>query len=313
MDPFIAQVQTNYLKDKLDKIENSEPDKALVGALKEILRNQVPTAWKDFEDLYRTAVACVVKINLFHPDLMGRRSDRGSLLMAVSDFAQQADMIAKSGVQDCGELEEFVLEVAHIADITADFYENEEARGHRDVITKKDPKQIYVDSLRSLCIKFPDNLAQHNYRDRQPTVGTMETTRLYRELAAYRTQLPVDYASSIIVRASSHQLNLVRACIIGPEGTPYANGVFFFDIFLDNYPHEPPRVKFLTTGDDGKYRQVSTEKSCRNQQNTTLLTLALAILRIPTYTMTVKYVFLCLELGKESRGNRARALCYRYW
>ena len=65
----------------------------MVNSLKEILRNQVPTAWKDYEELYRTAIACVVKINLFHPDLMGRRSDRGSLLMAVSEFAQQAEMI----------------------------------------------------------------------------------------------------------------------------------------------------------------------------------------------------------------------------
>lgn len=256
MDPFKAQVQTNYLKDKLDKIENSEPDKALVNSLKEILRNQVPTAWKDFEDLYRTAIACVVKINLFHPDLMGRRSDRGSLLMAISEFAQQAEMIVKSGNQDaCGELEGFVLQVAHIVDTTANFYESEEARGRMKELPK-DPQQLYVDSLRYLCMEFPDNLSKHSYRSSEPVTGITYSTRLYRELAAYKTQLPVDYASSILVRASSEQLYLVRACIIGPAGTPYENGVFFFDIFLENYPEQPPKVKFLTTG-GGKYRQVS--------------------------------------------------------
>ena len=262
MDPFVAQIQTNYLKDKLDKIENTEPDKALVNALKEILRNQVPTAWKDYEDLYRTAIACVVKINLFHPDLMGRRSDRGGLLMATTEFAQQAEMIAKSGIQELGgELEGFVLQVAHIIGTTADFYENEDARGCGDVL-QKDPQQVYVDSLRGLCMEFPDTLSHHFHRSCQPVTGITYSTHLYRELAAYKTQLPVDYASSILVRASSEQLYLVRACIIGPEGTPYANGVFFFDIFLDNYPQEPPKVKFLTTG-DGKYRQVSRAKACR--------------------------------------------------
>jgi ubiquitin-protein ligase len=41
--------------------------------------------------------------------------------------------------------------------------------------------------------------------------------------------------------------------IPGPEDTPYANGCFFFDIFLDDYPKSPPKVCFLTTG-NGKVR-----------------------------------------------------------
>ena len=39
----------------------------------------------------------------------------------------------------------------------------------------------------------------------------------------------------------------------GPEGTPYANGCFFFDLYLPNYPHQSPKVTFLTTG-QGKVR-----------------------------------------------------------
>ena len=39
----------------------------------------------------------------------------------------------------------------------------------------------------------------------------------------------------------------------GPEGTPYANGCFFFDLHLHNYPQESPQVQFLTTG-NGRVR-----------------------------------------------------------
>ena len=39
----------------------------------------------------------------------------------------------------------------------------------------------------------------------------------------------------------------LKAMIIGPEGTPYHNGFFFFDIeFTKKYPFEPPKVKFIT-------------------------------------------------------------------
>jgi ubiquitin-protein ligase len=34
----------------------------------------------------------------------------------------------------------------------------------------------------------------------------------------------------------------------GPEGTPYANGCFFFDLHLQDYPTKSPVVKFLSTG-----------------------------------------------------------------
>ena len=37
--------------------------------------------------------------------------------------------------------------------------------------------------------------------------------------------------------------------IIGPEGTPYENGVYIFDLYCPpDYPDKPPRVQFLTTG-----------------------------------------------------------------
>lgn len=36
--------------------------------------------------------------------------------------------------------------------------------------------------------------------------------------------------------------------MLGPEETPYANGCFFFDMHLPDYPHSAPAVKFLTTG-----------------------------------------------------------------
>lgn len=39
------------------------------------------------------------------------------------------------------------------------------------------------------------------------------------------------------------------ALIIGPKNTVYENGFYFFKFnFTPNYPHEPPKVKFITNG-----------------------------------------------------------------
>lgn len=73
-------------------------------------------------------------------------------------------------------------------------------------------------------------------------------TVLWKELSTYPTALPIEYGSSIFVRALENQMDKVRVLIIGPEDTPYANGFFLFDVHMGHdYPHGPPRVQFLTT------------------------------------------------------------------
>jgi ubiquitin-conjugating enzyme E2 O len=54
---------------------------------------------------------------------------------------------------------------------------------------------------------------------------------------------------SIYVRAYEERMDLLRAVIIGAPGTPYHDGLFFFDIFLPtDYPYEPPQVHYISGG-----------------------------------------------------------------
>jgi ubiquitin-conjugating enzyme E2 O len=44
-------------------------------------------------------------------------------------------------------------------------------------------------------------------------------------------------------------MDLIRAAIVGAPGTPYHDGLFFFDIYLPpEYPHEPPMVHYISGG-----------------------------------------------------------------
>ncbi|OMO60939.1 Ubiquitin-conjugating enzyme, E2 [Corchorus olitorius] len=54
---------------------------------------------------------------------------------------------------------------------------------------------------------------------------------------------------SIIVRVYEKRIDLLRAAIIGAAGTPYHDGLFFFDLALpSDYPARPPLVYYRSFG-----------------------------------------------------------------
>ncbi|KAH8830857.1 hypothetical protein DL96DRAFT_1594587 [Flagelloscypha sp. PMI_526] len=74
------------------------------------------------------------------------------------------------------------------------------------------------------------------------------------QLAILTTNLPVAWDSSVFLRVDESRVDIIKALITGPEGTPYYNGCHCFDIFLGpSYNQSPPSVKYMTTG-GGKYR-----------------------------------------------------------
>ncbi|KIR36597.1 ubiquitin-conjugating enzyme family protein [Cryptococcus deuterogattii MMRL2647] len=75
-----------------------------------------------------------------------------------------------------------------------------------------------------------------------------------KELAILTTSLPVAWHSSVFLRVDEARVDVLKAMIIGPEGTPYENGCLLFDIFLPlEYNQRCPLVKYMTTN-GGKWR-----------------------------------------------------------
>ncbi|KAG6556424.1 hypothetical protein Mapa_002367 [Marchantia paleacea] len=94
----------------------------------------------------------------------------------------------------------------------------------------------------STCI---DKRGSHNHK---------RMLHLSKEIASLATTLPLEWESSIHLCVDESRADVLRAMIVGPQGTPYQNGLFMFDIFLPpDYPQVPPNVHFLTTG-GGKVR-----------------------------------------------------------
>ncbi|KAJ4976416.1 hypothetical protein NE237_001522 [Protea cynaroides] len=63
------------------------------------------------------------------------------------------------------------------------------------------------------------------------------------------TILQRDITDTIYVRVYEERIDLLRAAIVGAPGTPYHDGLFFFDFFLPpDYPREPPLVHYISGG-----------------------------------------------------------------
>eukprot|EP00262_Sarcandra_glabra_P001181 TRINITY_DN111_c0_g1_i1.p1 TRINITY_DN111_c0_g1~~TRINITY_DN111_c0_g1_i1.p1 ORF type:complete len:508 (-),score=91.21 TRINITY_DN111_c0_g1_i1:280-1803(-) len=61
--------------------------------------------------------------------------------------------------------------------------------------------------------------------------------------------LEKDLPETIYVRVYEERMDLLRAVIIGPAGTPYHDGLFFFDIFFpSDYPSVPPLAYYYSGG-----------------------------------------------------------------
>ncbi|KAG9205805.1 glycylpeptide N-tetradecanoyltransferase [Epicoccum nigrum] len=90
--------------------------------------------------------------------------------------------------------------------------------------------------------------ASHSFKvmaEQQARSAPGRLKRLVYEISVLRSSLP----PNIFVRHGEARLDVMKCIIIGPEGTPYENGVFEFDIYCPSkYPNIPPMVTFKGTG-----------------------------------------------------------------
>ncbi|XP_074319372.1 putative ubiquitin-conjugating enzyme E2 26 isoform X2 [Silene latifolia] len=70
-----------------------------------------------------------------------------------------------------------------------------------------------------------------------------------RAIAEEWRMLEKDLPDTIFVRVYEARMDLLRAVIVGADGTPYHDGLFFFDVnFTHAYPKSPPHVKYHAHG-----------------------------------------------------------------
>jgi baculoviral IAP repeat-containing protein 6 len=96
------------------------------------------------------------------------------------------------------------------------------------------------------------SLFKHHYNEKilaDAQSSPAKMTRIAHEMASLSTGLPLHWSSSVFLRVSDSRLDVLRALISGPQGTPYEDGLFLFDVYCPSeYPKVPPLVNLQTTG-----------------------------------------------------------------
>ncbi|GFH62021.1 hypothetical protein CTEN210_18497 [Chaetoceros tenuissimus] len=264
-------------------LPTSEEKKKIEKILQQVFLHHSPTEWDSKEK-------CVlIHAALGICDLLGGdpqlasaifhstdNDGENSLLELLRNFTHQAEMIAKKAHQfqskgtdiDDIQVATYFLQVqeriertlSQIQELHLDIEgdkkmaaKDEKKEEKKQAFSQEQLEANYKQQLRKVPrLDFVECLGHHHFASHRSYTG--DSRRLYRELMSYQQALPVEYSSSIFVRVIENRIDLLRALIIGPDETPYANGCFFFDIYIPpDYPNVPPKVHFLTTG-HGKMR-----------------------------------------------------------
>lgn len=109
--------------------------------------------------------------------------------------------------------------------------------------------------------------ADHHFKDEdsQPTNQRRWSKKVHQEWAMLEKCLP----DTIFVRVYENRMDLMRSVIVGAKGTPYHDGLFFFDLYLPSeYPSSPPHVHYHSGGLRLNPNLYETGKVCLSLLNT---------------------------------------------
>ncbi|MCL7021674.1 hypothetical protein MKW94_005465 [Papaver nudicaule] len=110
-----------------------------------------------------------------------------------------------------------------------------------------------------------NSISDHHYVSASNSLSASATKQIMKEWRILEKNLP----DSIFVRVYEGRVDLLRAVIIGPTGTPYHDGLFFFDIQVpSNYPASPPKVHYRSFGYTLNPNLYSSGKVCLSLLNT---------------------------------------------
>lgn len=106
-----------------------------------------------------------------------------------------------------------------------------------DILVRRAPCKGF--EIYGEAVSFHKYVSQEN----QPTKPSVFRNCIRKELKLFHSSLP----DGIFVKGFEDRLDLYSVMILGPEGTPYEDALFLFDIMMPNdYPTSPPLLHYYS-------------------------------------------------------------------
>lgn len=134
------------------------------------------------------------------------------------------------------------------------------------VVDSSHTSQLEVSGLFKQFDSVKDT-ADHHFKneENQPSNQRRWSKKIQQEWAMLEKCLP----ETIFVRVFEDRMDLMRSVIVGAAGTPYHDGLFFFDLYLPaEYPSSPPHVHYHSGGLRLNPNLYETGKVCLSLLNT---------------------------------------------
>ncbi|XP_022715879.1 probable ubiquitin-conjugating enzyme E2 24 [Durio zibethinus] len=140
--------------------------------------------------------------------------------------------------QDLSELP--IFETTNIKQDVKEIEENKGSMMPRPGETSDQFRQFDMDS----------DCSDHHFLGESKVLAVSQVKRSWiKKVQQEWSILEKNLPETIYVRVYEERMDLLRAALVGAPGTPYHDGLFFFDIFLPSeYPYEPPLVHYHSQG-----------------------------------------------------------------
>ncbi|KAK3676776.1 hypothetical protein LTR78_003553 [Recurvomyces mirabilis] len=177
-----------------------------------------------------------------------------SLLSCMDGLVTQARMITKQAERDHSDFAtdegQRLLWIANsICELAGSLAPPSETQSARPT-TKTSTVDLAAWSREFGVLEIADDtiITSHTYGKDASRLADTAPGRM-RELLKEITRLKTGLPPGIYLRYGESRMDIMKVLITGPEDTPYENGLWEFDVFAGpNFPNEPPKVYFRTTG-----------------------------------------------------------------
>lgn len=263
--PYIDQENTN-LRTCSATLRHVLLDTGYIAILEGILSGPSMIEIGASPEIYLAAMTCVVTLarGSYLEDLLRRRVKNSALGLVgiMSELTRNAAILSATGAHEfqAPSTKAFLSLLRRARRITKHLLPSSEGEEEDDAENggeislaeryENALKPLQFDFVRGLssCFSFHSVALAPEALQGGALHAKGRLAHLANEIASLSNSLPLSIHSTICLRVDEDRYDCMRALIFGPDGTPYANGAFMFDIFLPwDYPDSPPRVNFLTT------------------------------------------------------------------